>query len=45
VIAPHDERVDIVMLARDASEMKIDRPSAGEVERRAEVAERLRNFK
>jgi hypothetical protein len=45
MIAPHDERVDIVMLARDAAEMQIDRPPAGDKEGRAEVAERLRNLK
>ena len=45
MIAAHDERVDIVMLARDAAEMQIDCPSAGEKERRAQIAERFRNFK
>ena len=45
MIAPHHEHVDVVMLAGDAPEMQIDRPSAGEVEGRAEVAERLRDFK
>ncbi len=45
MIAPHDEHVDIVMLARDAPEMQIDRPSAGEKERRAQPPERVRNFK
>lgn len=45
MIAPHDENIDIVMLARHASEMQIDRPSAGEVEGRPQIAERFRNFK
>jgi len=45
VIAPHDERVDVVMLARNTPQMQIDRPSAGEVEGRAQPAERLRNLK
>ncbi|MGB8683342.1 MAG: hypothetical protein WCD12_10700 [Candidatus Binatus sp.] len=45
MILPHHERVDIVMLARDAAEMKIDRPPAGDKERRAEAAERFCNFK
>ena len=45
MIAPHDERIDIVMLARHASEMQIDRPSAGKVEGRAQISERLCDFK
>jgi len=45
MVAPQHQHVDIVMLARDAPEMQVDRPSAGEVEGRAEVAERLRDFK
>jgi hypothetical protein len=45
VIAPHDEHVDIVMLAGDAPEIQIDRPSAGEKERRAQIPERLCDFK
>ena len=45
MIAPHHEHIDIVMLAGHASEMQIDRPSAGEIEGRAQIAERLRNFK
>jgi hypothetical protein len=38
VIAPHDERIDIVMIARHASEMQIDRPTAGKVEGRAQIS-------
>jgi hypothetical protein len=38
MIAPHDECIDIVMLARDASEMQIDRPTAGKVEGRAQIS-------
>ena len=45
MIAPHDERIDIVMLARHASEMQINRPSAGKVERRAQTAERFCDLK
>ncbi len=30
MVAPHHERIDIVMLPRNAPEMQIDRPSAGE---------------
>jgi hypothetical protein len=45
VIAPHDEHVDVVMLTRDAPEMQIDRPPAGEKKRRAQLPERNRNFK
>ena len=45
LITPHHEHVDIVMLARDASEMEIDRPAAGEVEGRAQIPDRLRDFK
>jgi hypothetical protein len=45
VIAPDDEHVDVAMLAGDAPEMQIDRPSAGEKERRAQPPERIRNFK
>ena len=46
VIAPHHEHVDIVMLARDASEMQVDCPSAGESRRaRAEFPSASRNLK
>ncbi len=45
MIAPHDERIDIVMLARHAPEMQIDRPSAGKVERRPQAAESFRDLK
>jgi len=38
VIAPHHEHIDVVMLARDAAEMQIDRPSAGEKERRPQTS-------
>jgi len=33
------------MLAGDAPEMQIDRPSTGEKERRTQSPQRLRNFK
>jgi hypothetical protein len=45
MIAAHHERVDIVMLAGDAAEMEIDCPSAGDKERRAEIAEQFYDFK
>jgi hypothetical protein len=45
LITPHYEHVDIVMLACDAPEIQIDRPSAGEKERRAQIPDRLRNLK
>jgi hypothetical protein len=45
VIAPDDEHVDVAMLAGDAPEMQIDRPSAREKERRAQSSQRVRNFK
>ena len=45
VIAPHDECIDIVMLPRHASEMQIDRPSAGKVEGRAQISERFCDLK
>ena len=44
-VARVDEHVDVVMLASDAPKMQIDRPSAGEKERRAQPPERIRNFK
>jgi hypothetical protein len=45
LIAPHHLRVDIVMLAGDAPEMQIDRPSAGEVEGRPQIPNRFRDLK
>ena len=45
VISPHHDCVDIVMLARYASQVQIDCPSAGEIERRAQTAQRFRNLK
>ena len=45
MITPHDESIDIVMLPRHAPEMQIDRPSAGKIERRAQIAERLCDLK
>jgi hypothetical protein len=45
MIAAHDQHVDVVMLAGEAPEMQIDRPSAGEKERRAQRPECLCNFK
>ena len=45
MIAPHYEHVDIMMLARNAPEMQIDCPSAGEKERRPQMPDRLRNLK
>jgi hypothetical protein len=45
VIAPHHEHVDIVMIPRDAPEIQVDRPSAGEKERRPQRSHRLRNLK
>ena len=45
VILPHHDCVDIVMLARYASEMQIDCPTAGEIERRAQTTQRFGNLK
>jgi hypothetical protein len=45
MIAAHDQHVDVVMLASDAPEMQIDCPSAGEIKRRAQPRERIRNLK
>jgi hypothetical protein len=45
LITPHHEHVDIVMIARAPSEEQIDRPAAGEKERRAQITDRLRNLK
>ena len=45
LITPHHEYVDIVMIARDAPEIQINRPAAGEKERRAQITYRLRNLK
>jgi hypothetical protein len=45
MVAAHDQHIDVVMLARDAPEMQIDCPSAGDKERRAQRPERIRNFK
>ena len=45
VIAAHHEHVDVVMVAGDAPEMQIDRPSAGEVEGRPQIPNRFRDLK
>jgi hypothetical protein len=45
MIATHHEHVDVVMIARDAAEMQINRPSAVKVEGRAQIPDRLRNLK
>jgi hypothetical protein len=45
VISPHHDCVDIVMIARYASEMQIDCPPAGEIERRSQTAQRFGNLK
>ena len=40
-MAAQNRHINVVMLAGDAPEMQIDRPSAGEVEGRAQVPERF----
>jgi len=45
VISPHHDCVDIVMLSRYASEMQIDCPPAGEIERRSQTAQSFGNLK
>jgi len=45
VIASHHESVDIVMVARDAPKMQIDRPAAAKVEGCAQISERFCDFK
>jgi hypothetical protein len=45
VIAPQHQCVDVMMLARYAAEVQVNRPSAGEVEGRAQAAQHFGDFK